>query len=86
MILPVDLSPALALGLTLILTGALTCACFWRVGENEKENENEKQLPRSALVRSMTFLPFFLFFFSPTKPTDALIPRTHAQRERKYMK
>lgn len=36
MILPVELSPALALGLTLILTGSLTCE-YGRVFSSRKE-------------------------------------------------
>jgi hypothetical protein len=40
MILPVELSPALALGLTLILTGALTCAFY----EMEMEGERRREL------------------------------------------
>ena len=56
-----------------------------------KKIEKSNPLPRSSRS-SMTLLPFFfllstrLIDHKKTASTDVMIPRTHAQRERQYMK
>lgn len=70
MILPVELSPALALGVTLILTGALTCA-FWRISE-EKRMESNQSIFASQRFLFDDLLTFFFFpSFYHTKKTPA---------------
>ena len=63
MILSVELSPALALGLTLILTGALTCAFLFRkCSRVEKITMN--WISRLAVLFSMSSSSS-LFFSTP---------------------
>jgi hypothetical protein len=56
-----------------------------------KKIEKSNPLPRSSRS-SLTLSPFFfllstrLIDHKKTASTDVMIPRTHAQRERQYMK
>ena len=77
MILPVELSPALALGLTLILTGALTCE-FSRFRVEMKGKEEAIHCLAAFVLLRLTCSPFFLFL-----PSISVLSKTKTNLRRR---